>query len=188
MDDRPLPPGWSKQVDGQGRTYFVDHNTKTYVLSLSLSLFSRNTLTLIFPSVRLGTIREHRQILNSLILHVLRIHFLRDGRKREMIMEISTLSIILSERPLGPIRGTPPIPLKFPIRWESVRVQVLVRVILEEVSIPHSIMMFRSHPEEVPRRRYERRKLPTKTIETTIRKWHNSDRWVSRMHLKIVQL
>ena len=28
MDERPLPSGWSKQVDGQGRTYYIDHNTK----------------------------------------------------------------------------------------------------------------------------------------------------------------
>lgn len=25
----PLPPGWQMSTDGQGRTFFIDHNTET---------------------------------------------------------------------------------------------------------------------------------------------------------------
>ena len=27
--DEPLPPGWEERVDSQGRTFYVNHNTRT---------------------------------------------------------------------------------------------------------------------------------------------------------------
>ena len=31
-----LPPGWEKVVDGQGRTFFVNHNTREVRTNVSL--------------------------------------------------------------------------------------------------------------------------------------------------------
>ena len=28
-DQEPLPPGWEMRIDGHGRPYYVDHNTRT---------------------------------------------------------------------------------------------------------------------------------------------------------------
>lgn len=28
-EDKPLPPGWEKQADIDGKIFFIDHNTRT---------------------------------------------------------------------------------------------------------------------------------------------------------------